>query len=102
MSETFSLRSFNLPDYLPHATRCVTYMPFRQDARRPKQSDTKTALLVEAIDVDARSRPIVFHEMLRAGICRRLGSGDMRPVASSKFFRSNCGRQIEFIEPCRP
>lgn len=84
MSETSSLRSFNVPDYLPHATRCVTYMPFRQDARRLKQSESKTVLLVEAIDVDAQSRPIVFHEMLCAGICRRLVFGDMRPVASSK------------------
>lgn len=79
-----SLKSFDVPDYLPHATRCVTYMPFRQDARRLKQSESKTVLLVEAIDVDAQSRPIVFHEMLCAGICRRLVFGDMRPVASSK------------------
>jgi GntR family transcriptional regulator, phosphonate transport system regulatory protein len=84
MSMTAALKSFDVQDYFREVTRCVAHMPSREDARHLKQSQSVPVLLVEAIDVDAQSRPIVYHETLYAGERVQLVFGDMRPVASIK------------------
>jgi GntR family transcriptional regulator, phosphonate transport system regulatory protein len=84
MSMTAALKSFDVPDYFRDVTRCVAHMPSGEDARHLKQSESVPVLLVEAIDVDAQSRPIAFHETLYAGERVQLVVGDMRPAASIK------------------
>jgi GntR family transcriptional regulator, phosphonate transport system regulatory protein len=82
MSMTEALKSFDVPDYFRDLTRCVAHMPSRDDARHLKQSETVPVLLVEALDVDSESRPIVYHETLYAGERVQLVFGDIKPVAS--------------------
>jgi GntR family phosphonate transport system transcriptional regulator len=82
MSMTAALKAFDVLDYFRDVTRCIAHMPSREDARHLKQSQTVPVLLVEALDVDSKSRPIVYHETLYAGERVQLVFGDSKPVAS--------------------
>jgi GntR family transcriptional regulator, phosphonate transport system regulatory protein len=67
MSMTAALKEYGVPDYFRDVTRCVAHMPSKADARHLDQPTSIPVLLVETVDVDARSRPIVYHETLFAG-----------------------------------
>jgi GntR family transcriptional regulator, phosphonate transport system regulatory protein len=67
MSMTAALKKFDVLDYFRDVTRCVAHMPSKADARHLDQPESVPVLLVETIDVDSRSRPIVYHETLYAG-----------------------------------
>jgi GntR family phosphonate transport system transcriptional regulator len=82
MSMTEALKSFDILDYFRDVTRCVAHMPSKEDARHLKQPESVPVLLVESLDVDSTSRPIVYHETLYAGERVQLIFGDSKPVAS--------------------
>jgi GntR family transcriptional regulator, phosphonate transport system regulatory protein len=82
MSMTEALKSFDVMDYFREMTRCVAHMPSKADARHLRQRESVPVLLVEALDVDSKSRPIVYHETLYAGERVQLVFGDSRPVAA--------------------
>jgi GntR family transcriptional regulator, phosphonate transport system regulatory protein len=67
MSMTAALKQFDVRDYFRDVTRCVARMPSKADARHLRQSASVPVLLVETVDVDMQSRPIVYHETLYAG-----------------------------------
>jgi GntR family phosphonate transport system transcriptional regulator len=67
MSMTTALREYDVPDYFRDVTRCVAHMPSKADARHLQQPASVPVLLVETVDVDSESRPIVYHETLYAG-----------------------------------
>jgi GntR family phosphonate transport system transcriptional regulator len=67
MSMTAALKRFDVLDYFRGVTRCVTQMPSKTDARHLKQPASVPVLVVESIDIDAESHPIVYHETIYAG-----------------------------------
>jgi GntR family phosphonate transport system transcriptional regulator len=67
MSMTAALKKFDVLDYFRDVTRCVAHMPSKTDARYLNQPKSVPVLLVETVDVDSESRPIVYHETLYAG-----------------------------------
>jgi GntR family transcriptional regulator, phosphonate transport system regulatory protein len=67
MSMTAALKRFGIPDYFRDVTRCVAHMPSKTDARHLKQPESVPVLLVESVDIDSESRPIVYHQTLYAG-----------------------------------
>ncbi len=67
MSMTAALRQYAVPDYFRDVTRCIAHMPSKADARHLDQPASVPVLLVETVDVDSESRPIVYHETLFAG-----------------------------------
>jgi GntR family phosphonate transport system transcriptional regulator len=67
MSMTAALKKFDVLDYFRDVTRCVAHMPSKADARHLRQPESVPVLLVETVDVDSESRPIVYHETLYAG-----------------------------------
>jgi GntR family phosphonate transport system transcriptional regulator len=67
MSMTAALKKFDVLDYFRDVTRCVAHMPSKADARHLRQPESVPVLLVETVDVDSESRPIIYHETLYAG-----------------------------------
>ncbi|MBV9561405.1 MAG: UTRA domain-containing protein [Bradyrhizobium sp.] len=67
MSMTAALKKFGVLDYFRGVTRCTTHMPSKADARHLGQPATVPVLLLESVDIDTSSRPIVYHETLYAG-----------------------------------
>jgi hypothetical protein len=67
MSMTAALKKFDVLDYFRDVTRCVAHMPSKADARHLRQPESVPVLLIETVDVDSESRPIVYHETLYAG-----------------------------------
>ena len=67
MSMTAALKKCNVLDYFRDVTRCVAHMPSKADAHHLRQPESVPVLLVETVDVDSESRPIVYHETLYAG-----------------------------------
>jgi GntR family transcriptional regulator, phosphonate transport system regulatory protein len=67
MSMTAALKKFDVLDYFRDVTRCIAHMPSKADACHLEQSESVPVLLVETVDVDSESRPIVYHETLYAG-----------------------------------
>jgi GntR family phosphonate transport system transcriptional regulator len=67
MSMTAALKQFGVADYFRDVTRCTTHMPSKADARHLGQPATVPVLLLESVDIDTSSRPIVYHETIYAG-----------------------------------
>ncbi|WIW50327.1 phosphonate metabolism transcriptional regulator PhnF (plasmid) [Bradyrhizobium sp. 62B] len=80
MSMTKALESFDVLDYFRDVTRCVAHIPSKEDAHHLRQLESVPVLLVEALDVDSQSHPIVYHETLYAGERVQLVFGDAKPV----------------------
>jgi GntR family transcriptional regulator, phosphonate transport system regulatory protein len=79
MSMTAALKKFDVLDYFRDVTRCVAHMPSKADARHLRQPESVPVLLVETVDIDLESRPIVYHETLYAGERVQLVFGSSAP-----------------------